>query len=1094
MVVSCGATMAGTSIIALAIESARVRLTRLDGSVATTRLEWELEPGWHAKRVPLSSSTGAGPFSLADLRDVLHTCSPQDVEQIGHELERALFGAEDEAGPRQRPFTSRSGEHLRLHLSLDGDAAAIPWEYLKIGGTFLVERGVSVVRWVKSNGPASSVRVNDGIVKVQIVCANPDGTFDAARHLGDIARGLDGTGSTFTLLDRATADELLAALRRGGMDGFHFVGHGHFVADDHASILVQDGHVHADHIAAALAAGRYRFVLLGSCHGGTAGASYQRDKFDGIARRIVASVGIPVVAMQCEVPQEYSTKFATAFYQCLREANGDLERAVHDARRRFVVRGEERIAFGIPVLYAAAPRPEQPAPDAECPFPGIAPFWEKDADLFVGREPELDRLLALIGHEGRLERRILVVHGPSGVGKSSFVQAGMVRRARRGETALGKDPLIVRMRPGKDPVRQVSRAIADAVGMDAGDDRGGGALAERLRRSTRDPLRGVLVVIDQFEELFTQNDAAARTSFDEVLAALLSDSDLRLAIVLCVRADFARRVVTNEMPHMQEHLGRGDESLFRLRRMPGDALTRALEEMAKRANVFFEGGLAIRITQDTLESPAGLPLAANALVELWKRRDARGCLTFSAYNDIGEIAGALAGGADAVIDRMQPEEQAAARLVLQALVRPGRGTEDARRALPLAEARALIDPHKSVLEQLSGSDPRGVAGDPLPLRLIVVDEPDSASSEKEGSVELAHETLIHHWPRLVAWIEEDREALERLDELDIHFAAWSRAKRDESALISEDLVKHLRGGDLGEGPRRRLEARIGARADVASFLARADAASHAKQKRRAYWTFATTVAPWLAMGVALMGNHLSNTEDFIPGWGWGRETKHSPDSASVIVQPYLCTGEPTITDNTDYLPSPPVRRPENAPSCFPGVTLGREITIDLRGDESAGAEIGKLFGRTTRAEAIALNVQMEPSDNVFAVVVRDDLGAEATFFCGDSTPMDDGAETSVPQPGDDLPLKISPASSRRLLRGAFGGVYVISREELASAGLDRKQITYLSVRADKRHTKLDAKGRATLWVSGILLEDPGGDAQCRRSDTETPAAQSGLPE
>src|SRR5262252_8988519 len=90
------------------------------------------------------------------------------------------------------------------------------------------------------------------------------------------------------------------------------------------------------------------------------------------------------------------------------------------------------------------------------PFPGLRPFREDEDHLFFGRENQVDRMVDKLA-----AGRFLAVVGTSGAGKSSLVNCGLRPALRRGLMAgAGTVWKMVQFRPGADPIRVMSNAIA----------------------------------------------------------------------------------------------------------------------------------------------------------------------------------------------------------------------------------------------------------------------------------------------------------------------------------------------------------------------------------------------------------------------------------------------------------------------------------------------------------------------------------------------------------------------------------------------------------------------------------------------------------
>ncbi|GLZ34577.1 hypothetical protein Lesp02_67640 [Lentzea sp. NBRC 105346] len=368
---------------------------------------------------------------------------------------------------------------------------------------------------------------------------------------------------------------------------------------------------------------------------------------------------------------------------------------------------------------------------AESPYVGLLSFQPEDVDRFFGRE----RLTVEVGLAVR-ERSFVGLFGASGSGKSSVLRAGLVPRLNA--------PALV-FTPGPRPLEECATRLAEYTGTSAVDLRE--ELARdpaNLRRRIERHCPGLVLVVDQFEEVFTQ---AAEPERQWLIKALTGAPKT----VIGVRADF------------YGHCGRHPELVDALRGgqvlvgpMTPDELRRAITEPAARLGVKVETALVARLVADVAGQAAALPLVSHAMAETWRRR--RGMtLTLTAYVEAGGVEHAVARTAEAAFSSLSNDEQRCARLLFLRLIALGEGTEDTKRRVPRAE----LDIADSLLDQLAAA------------RLISLDR---------ESAELTHEALIRSWPRLRDWIAENRDRLRTHRQLVDATAVWEADGRDPDAL------------------------------------------------------------------------------------------------------------------------------------------------------------------------------------------------------------------------------------------------------------------------------------------------------------------------
>ncbi|MEV1076645.1 hypothetical protein AB0I98_00045 [Streptomyces sp. NPDC050211] len=369
----------------------------------------------------------------------------------------------------------------------------------------------------------------------------------------------------------------------------------------------------------------------------------------------------------------------------------------------------------------------RPADDTEdSPYPGLARFDTGDGEHFHGRDDLIAELVTLTGRA-----RITAVVGASGSGKSSLLRAGLTPVLREPDGTGTRPGAIRLLTPGPHPAR-----AHDAL-------------------FTPHPAPGdTLLVVDQFEEVFTLcTDSAERDRFlDRLLTAAVTAS--RLRVVLAVRADFYGRCADHGP--LAEALR---DSTLLVGPMPPAQLREAIVRPAAVRRLVVERALTARVVADVSGEPGALPLMAHALREIWRRRTGN-TLTLAAYEAVGGVHGAVAHTAEALHARCTPTEAAAVRALLLRLVNPGDGTEDTRRPVDRTELDA-DETTARVLEQL------------VRARLLTVDG---------DTVDLAHEALIGAWPRLRAWVDEDRERLRVHRRLTEAARTWAELGRDAGAL------------------------------------------------------------------------------------------------------------------------------------------------------------------------------------------------------------------------------------------------------------------------------------------------------------------------
>jgi energy-coupling factor transporter ATP-binding protein EcfA2 len=415
------------------------------------------------------------------------------------------------------------------------------------------------------------------------------------------------------------------------------------------------------------------------------------------------------------------------------------------------------------------------------PFPGLRPFEESEACLYFGREQEIVALL------GRMMRQhFLAVLGSSGCGKSSLIKAGLIPSLKYEQLDDG-DPAwrIAVTRPGDDPFKQLAlaltreealgkgraRAEADVPVMQMILRRGPLGLVEAVREAALPPEAKVLVLVDQFEELFRfpvrAEKARARDearAFCNLLLAAAEQRDFPVYVVLTMRSEFLGQCAA--FRGLAEAITDG---LYLLPDMTRDRL----REVIQRPIALHGGTISERLVNRLLNDLGGntdqLPILQHALMRLWANwepRAADGPMDLPQYEVIGEMKGSLSAHTESIYQGYlcTPREKKLAEALFRSITEATPEGQTVRRPTKLGvvcrRADATVEEMKPVIEQFR-----------LEGRSFLM-PPQGVELDEETTVDVSHESLIRQWKRLGEWAEAEAKESKLYANLRRDAASW----------------------------------------------------------------------------------------------------------------------------------------------------------------------------------------------------------------------------------------------------------------------------------------------------------------------------------
>jgi dipeptidyl aminopeptidase/acylaminoacyl peptidase/energy-coupling factor transporter ATP-binding protein EcfA2 len=400
-------------------------------------------------------------------------------------------------------------------------------------------------------------------------------------------------------------------------------------------------------------------------------------------------------------------------------------------------------------------------PTAEVnPFPGLRPFEPDEDYLFFGREQQTDELLRRLR-----TTRFLSILGRSGSGKSSLVRSGLIPSLYGGAmTRAGSRWRVAIMRPGDDPLGNLAAALTAPEALGGGTDEGLTralfettlrasrlGLVECVRQSQIGAADNVLVLVDQFEEIFRYKRGRGADGGDDAAAfvkLLLAarEAEIPIYIAITMRSDFIGDCM--EFGTLPEVV---NEGIYLVPRMTREELRFAITGPVAVGGAAIAPRLVSRLLNDVGDDPDQLPILQHALMRTWERWRTDHIpgepLDLWQYEQIGTLSEALSRHAEEAFAELDDRGKSIAEKMFKALTDKASDPRGVRRPAPVAEIRALAQASLDEITRVAESFRRQGRSFLMPPE--IVDLTDSSI------LDISHESLMRVWERLSQWADDE---------------------------------------------------------------------------------------------------------------------------------------------------------------------------------------------------------------------------------------------------------------------------------------------------------------------------------------------------
>ena len=390
-----------------------------------------------------------------------------------------------------------------------------------------------------------------------------------------------------------------------------------------------------------------------------------------------------------------------------------------------------------------------------CPYPGLRPFTAKEADLFFGREEQVDALLKKLE-----QNRFVSVIGPSGCGKSSLVHAGLIPALHMGFLlSAGENWRMAIMRPGASPMMNLAKALSKAIHIEQPDcpetiafihaslRRGPLGLRQIIQETSLPDDTRIFFLVDQFEEIFLlthQGNQEEAIAFVNGLLATIQDPNLY--VCLTMRSDYLGDCA--QFMGLPEAM---NDSQFLTPRLTRDQRRAAITGPAAMIGGKVENALVNRILNDMGPDPDQLPLFQHALMRMWTMASLHTDtihLTLADYQQLGGIQNALSLHADAMFKDLTPEQQHIAHILFRTLTDSASDRPDTRRPARIQETAHIT--------KCDWHDVAKVVDRFRRVECSFLMPPHDIPLTENSVIDISHESLIRQWHMLQQWARQEK--------------------------------------------------------------------------------------------------------------------------------------------------------------------------------------------------------------------------------------------------------------------------------------------------------------------------------------------------
>lgn len=392
------------------------------------------------------------------------------------------------------------------------------------------------------------------------------------------------------------------------------------------------------------------------------------------------------------------------------------------------------------------------------PFPGLRPFRVEESHLFFGRSNQVDEVLTKLASNS-----FVAIVGKSGIGKSSFVNCGILPKLQKGEPITNACWHVESFRPATSPLDAIRQAFAKVFQSQSCNEKeffdnasfdDFNRLCELALDYYQSTGKKILIYIDQFEEIFRYSiaDAHTKSEISQFINLIISlvQASAPIGFILTVRSDFIGDC--SRFPTFTKEI---NKSQFLIPQMTHAEKREAITEPVKVMGAHISEVLVSRILDEIDDRPDQLPLMQHALMRTWDcwmaEKIGDELLSLSHYERIGTLSKALSVHANEIFNELDQDKKKICERLFKSITEKGSDGRSVRRPASIREIAVISGAHIDTVTQI-------VEHFRKPGRTILTPSSDIPLTN-QSVVDVSHESLMWIWEVLAEWLEEEHEAI-----------------------------------------------------------------------------------------------------------------------------------------------------------------------------------------------------------------------------------------------------------------------------------------------------------------------------------------------